>query len=99
MLFRCNYPQPLARREKTVNIFSRPSAKVLALSGTQVVKYERSITHACARAAVREINEAHAIDDGGGELWAEFIGTAPGKSMLDAIDAYTIFALGKRVRQ
>ena len=80
-----------------VNIFSRPSAKVLALSGTQVPKFERSAFHAGSRMAVKPINDVLAIEDPDGLLWAKFSETKAGKDIIASLKDYVLFALDNEV--
>lgn len=65
----------------------------LALSGTQVPKFERSALHCGARLAVKPINDVLAIDDPEGILWTKFAETKAGQDIIAGLKAYVLFAL------
>ena len=71
-------------------------ADVLALSGTRVPKFERSVVHAGTKDGVKVINEVLAIEDPDGALWAEFSQTKAGQDILAGYQAWILFALGRK---
>jgi hypothetical protein len=82
-----------------MNVFSKkPDADVLALRGSRIPSFERSVTHAASRDAVRILNEIHATQDPDNTLLAEFWETDQGKKLLESLDAYQLHILSKKAR-
>lgn len=64
---------------------TKPDADVLALRGTRVPKFERSILFAASRDALRVLNEVHQVPADVAEKWLD---TEEGKQLRNLLRKY-----------